>query len=211
MDTRPAMTPTDTSDTSDETDAPEHTYSYRPSLLGAQWELTLGREALSFSAGPAGLRSGRVPYARIARLRMAFRPMSMQTTRYMTELWAPGEPPLRIVSTSWRSMVEQQRLDAAYSRFVADLHSRIAAAGNDLVCERGRPPLVYWPGLAVFIGVSLGLALLIVRALQAQAWVPALFVGGFFALFVWQGGAFFSRNRPGTYPVAKPPRELLPG
>jgi hypothetical protein len=152
-----------------------------------------------------------VPYDKIVRMRMAYRPMSMQTTRFMTEIWAPGEPPLRIVSTTWKSMVEQQRLDAAYVRFVIALHERIAAAGGKVVCEKGRPGLIYWPGLVVFIGVSLGLAALIARALQVQAVVPALFIGVFFALFVWHGGTFFGRNRPGSYPVAEPPRELLPG
>ena len=41
--------------------------------------------------------------------------------------------------------------------------------------------------------------------------VPAIFIGLFFGLFVWHGGTFFSRNRPGRYDVAEPPRDLLPG
>jgi hypothetical protein len=135
----------------------------------------------------------------------------MQMTRFMTEIWAPGDPPLRIVSTTWKSMVEQKRLDKDYTRFVTELHARVAAAGGTVLCERGRPPLVYWPGLLVFVGVSLALAMLTVRALQARALAPMIFVAAFFALFVWNGGTFFSRNRPGTYRVSEPPRDLLPG
>ena len=183
-------------------------FSYRPSLLGAEWNLTLAPDGIGWSAGA---RSGFTRYAAISRMRMAYRPMSMQMTRFMTEIWAPGDPPLRIVSTTWKSMVEQQRLDKAYTRFVTELHARVAAANGALVCERGRPPLVYWPGVLVFAGVALGLALLIVRALEARAVAPLLFVAAFFAMFVWHGGTFFSRNRPGTYPVTEPPRDLLPG
>jgi len=183
-------------------------YSYRPSLLGAEWNLTLAPDGLVWSAGA---RSGVMRYETISRMRMAYRPVSMQTTRFMTEIWAPGEPPLRVVSTTWKSMVEQKRLDAAYTAFVTALHARVAVANGKLICERGRPPLIYWPGLLVFIGVSLALALLIVRALQARASVPAAFVGIFFALFVWHGGTFFSRNRPGAYRVTEPPGDLLPG
>lgn len=189
-------------------DDPGLSYSYRPSLLGAQWTLALTPDGLAFSAGP---RQGKVRYGDIARLRMAYRPTSMQTSRFVTEIRAAGVPPLRAVSTTWKSMVEQQRLDADYTRFVTALHARVAASGAPVACERGRPALIYWPGLAVFISVSLGLAALIVRTLQASAILPALLVGVFFALFVWQGGTFFSRNRPGRYPVAEPPRDLLPG
>jgi hypothetical protein len=196
-----AMTTTDAAE-------PGLSYSYRPSLLGAGWTFTLTPDGLAWSAG---IRSGVTRYDRIGRMRMAYRPMSMQTTRYMTEIWAPEEPPLRIVSTTWKSMVEQQRLDAEYVRFVTALHARVAAASTPVMCERGRPALIYWPGLVVFVGVSLGLAALIVRALQAHATVPAVFIGLFFALFVWHGGTFFSRNRPGRYDVAAPPRDLLPG
>jgi len=183
-------------------------YSYRPSLLGAGWTFTLTPDGLAWSAG---IRSGLTRYDRIQRMRMAYRPMSMQTTRYMTEIWAAGEPPLRIVSTTWKSMLEQQRLDAEYARFVTALHARVAAAAAPVMCERGRPALIYWPGLVVFVGVSLAIAALIVRALQAHAMVPAIFIGLFFGLFVWHGGTFFSRNRPGRYDVAEPPRDLLPG
>src|SRR5690348_9250462 len=150
------MTPADTVDDT------TLSYSYRPSLLGAEWNLTLAPEGIGFSAGA---RTGFMRYGAISRLRMAYRPTSMQAARFMTEIWAPGSPPLRVVSTTWKSMVEQQRLDAAYTRFVDALHAHIAAANGKPVCERGRPQLIYWPGIVVFAGVSLGLALLIVRAL----------------------------------------------
>jgi hypothetical protein len=46
--------------------------------------------------------------------------------------------------------------------------------------------------------------------LQIGAWGGAAFVGGFFALFLWEIGGFLRRNRPRVYrPNALPP-ELLP-
>ena len=60
------------------------------------------------------------------------------------------------------------------------------------------------------IGVSLGLALLVVRALQANAKGGAVFIGGFLALFLWRGGNFFRRNRPGRYSPEALPADLLP-
>ena len=182
-------------------------YTYRPSLLGAGCEFALGAQGLEWTVGA---KSGRVPYRSVRALRMSYRPMSMQSHRFVTEVWADGAPRLRIVSTSWKSLVEQERLDAAYSSFVAALHRRVAAAGGAVVCRQGRAPLIYWPGLAAFVLIALGLALLVIRALQAHATGAAALIALFLALFVWQGAHFFRRNRPGDYPPDRPPPELLP-
>ena len=182
-------------------------YAYRPSLLGAAWEFRLAGDGIDWAAGRKG---GHIPFRAVRRLRMSYRPASMQSHRFMTELWADGAPKLEILSSSWKSMVEQERLDGRYTAFVAELHRRIALAAAPARFEKGSNPLLYWPSLIVFIGVSLGLALLVVRALQVDAKGGAVFIGGFLALFLWQGGNFFRRNRPGRYSPEALPADLLP-
>jgi hypothetical protein len=182
-------------------------YSYRPSLLGAGWAFKLTPNGIAWSAAA---RSGLMAFDKVRRLRMSYVPMSMQSHRFVTELWAADGTKLRIVSTSWKSMVEQVRQDAAYATFVGELHRRLAAAGVPVRCEKGRAPWLYWPGVAIFVAVALGLALLIVRALQADAIAGALFIAAFLALFLWQAGSFFRRNRPGLYALTTPPRDLMP-
>ena len=182
-------------------------YSYRPSLLGAGWHFSLTPAGIDWSAGA---RSGFVRYGDVRGLRLSYRPTSMQSHRFVTEVWAREGPALRIVSTTWKSMAEQPRQDKVYTRFVSELHARIAAAGAAVDCERGRPPLIYWPGVVVFVGVTLAMAVLIVRALQAGVIAGAVFVALFFALFVRQGWMFFGRNRPGRYSLNAPPADLLP-
>jgi hypothetical protein len=182
-------------------------YAYRPSLLGAAWEFRLAGDGIDWAAGRKG---GHIPFRAVRRLRMSYRPASMQSHRFMTELWADGAPKLEILSSSWKSLVEQERLDGRYTAFVAELHRRIALAAAPARFERGSNPLLYWPGLIAYIGVSLGLALLVVRALQASAKGGAVFIGGFLALFLWQGGNFFRRNRPGRYSPEALPGDLLP-
>jgi hypothetical protein len=183
-------------------------YDYRLSLLGGGWRSSLTPAGIEWSAGA---REGFVPYGEVRGLRLSYRPTSMQGHRFVTEIWSRNAPALRVVSTTWKSMVEQPRQDAAYTRFVGELHARLAAARVPVDCERGRPPLIYWPGLVVFVGVTIAMAALIVRALEAHVIAGAVFVAIFFALFVRQGWLFFSRNRPGRYPLAAPPRDLLPG
>ncbi len=190
-----------------DTTASDLAYGYRPSLLGAPYEFRLAPDALEWQVGR---RSGRVPYGSIRRVRLSFRPVPLQSYRFLTEIWSDGAPKLQLASTSARSMMEIERQDAKYSGFVTELHRRIAAARGEAVFESGKSPIAYWIGFILFAAISLGLAALAVRGLQAQSLAGAAFVAGFLALFLWQLGGFFRRNRPRRYAADALPADLLP-
>lgn len=189
----------------------ELVYSYRPSLLGAAWSFRLTAGGMAWNAGR---RSGLMPYRAIRQIRLSYKPVSMQSQRFLTEIWADGAPKLEIVSSSWKSMMEQERQDKTYAAFVVELHRRVAQVAGQgqppVAYVQGSLPLLYWPGLAVFGGVSLGLAWLTVRALESNASAGAAFIGAFMLLFLWQGGNFFRRNKPGTYGPEQLPAALMP-
>ena len=84
------------------------TYAYRPSVMGAVREFRLSDDGIDWAAG---VKSGHIPYRNIFLVRMSYRPTTMQSHRFVTELWAEGAPKLQIVSSSWKSMAEQERLD----------------------------------------------------------------------------------------------------
>jgi hypothetical protein len=194
-----------------EADSPEQrdpAYSHKPSLMGAAWEFRLRSDALDWGVG---FREGRIPYRNIRRVRLSFRPVTMQMRRFVTEIWSTDGPKLTIASTSWRSLLEQEAKDDAYGAFIRELHRRLAAAGGAATFERGSPAMLYWPGLVIFAGAGLGLAALTARALQEQALAAAALIGGFFALFLWQSGNYFRRNRPGRYRPDALPDDLVPG
>ena len=188
-------------------DSAEFSYAYKSSLVGAPLEFQLAPDALEWRKG--GI-AGRTPYGSVRRIRLSFRPMTMQNYRFVTEVWPESGPKLQIASTSWKSLVEHQGLDAEYRAFVSELSRRVGAAGGNTAFDTGSPAFLYWPGVLVFTGASFALTALAVRALQEQAWGGAAFIAAFFALFLYQAGNFFRRNRPGTYsPDAVPPL-LLP-
>lgn len=182
-------------------------YAFKPAVLGAANEFRLGAGGLSWRVGG---RSGHIPYADIRRIRLAFRPITMQNYRFVAEIWSACAPKLLIASTSWRSMVEQERLDAAYVPFMSELHRRLASQRVPAAFEAGTVPFVYWSGLVLFVIVSLALAVLTVRSLQAGAVTGAAFVGVFLAAFLWQAGNFFRRNRPATYTPDAIPSAVMP-
>ena len=186
---------------------PQWAYAYRPSLLGAGCAYRLTPVGIAWDVGA---KSGVVPYRDIRYIRMAYRPAAMQQHRFVTEVRAASGPRLTIASTSWKSLVEQERLDLNYTTFVTELHRRVARDGTGAVCETGGNAVKYWIGVVVFCGVALGLAGLTVRVMQLADWGGAAIVGFFLAVFLWQSGNYFRRNRPRRYDPAVPPAELLP-
>jgi hypothetical protein len=183
-------------------------YVYKPSLMGAPFEFRLTPGALEWGKGRIG---DRVPYDQIRRVRLSFRPVSMQSQRFLAEIWPASGPKLQLASTSIRGLVEQERQDAAYRVFVGELHRRLVQSGVRAVFERGTPAVLYWPGLIVFFSAALALAVLTAQALFAGTWTGALIVGAFLVLLLWHMGPFFARNRPGTYRPDALPEEVLPG
>lgn len=186
----------------------EPAYAFKPSLLGSAATFMLGPDGIEWTRGG---NAGTVPYRNVCHVRMSYKPASLQSHRFVTEVWAQGAPKLQIESTSWKGMAEIQRLDAAYGAFIAELHGRLARDGATVRYEQGINAFAYWPGLAIFFGTGLLLVGLLFRSLQAQTLGTTAFVVALFVLFFWQGGNFFRRNRPGQYRPDALPASLMPG
>jgi hypothetical protein len=182
-------------------------YAYKPSLMGAPWGFRLGSDALEWQVGS---HQGRTPYRRIIRVRLSYRPATMQSRRFLTEVWSAEGPRLSIVSSSWRSVIELAAQDQAYGAFVRELHRRLAAADTKASFDAGSPAILYWPGLAIVGSATVAVGAMSLHALWLKNWPAAAIVGGFFGLFAWQGGAFFWRNRPRRYRPDAVPSDLVP-
>src|SRR3954466_6295782 len=107
----------------DATTGDDFAYSYKSSVITAPFEFRLTPDAVHWGKGGV---TGRIVYSRIRRVRLSFRPLTMQNYRFVAEVWSDG-PKLTIASTSWKSMVEHERLDAGYRAFVTQLCRRIGA------------------------------------------------------------------------------------
>jgi hypothetical protein len=191
----------------DRAEADAHVYAFKPSLVRAPIEFRLTPAALEYTAGA---QSGRIALRDVRRIRLSFRPTSVQSTRFLAEVWPAQGGKLQIASTSRRTMMDATRHDEAYAAFVRDLASRVAAANPEVELETGTLPLVYWSGLAVFVVLALAIAILAVRALQTEQWAGAAVVGGFWLVFLWQIGNFFRRNRPRRFAGGDIPADVLP-
>ena len=185
--------------------AQDPTYAYRPSLVGAPWIFRLGKDALHWESGR---RSGRVEYSQIKRVRLLYRPGSMQPHRFITEVRSKGTPKLTIASTSWKTMTEVERLDLPYRNFVIALHRRLVGHPIELIA--GLKPLVFLLAVVLFVVTALGMGAVAIRAIQEGAGVVALLICAFVAFFVWQTANYVWRNRPVHYVAPDVPESLLP-
>ena len=195
-----------TSDTVDEPPG-DPTYAFKASLIGSPCQFTLKPDALEWQVGR---RSGRIRYDVVRAVRLSYRPVTMQSHRFITEIWATGNPKIQIVSVSWRSIMEQQRLDASYAAFIAELHRRLAATSSSAQFSTGLPFATYWVGVVIFSAVLIATGGLLVRAVSFGQWAPIVVVAIFFLVFAYQLGTYFYRNRPGRYRPDAVPADVLP-
>lgn len=195
------------SEIADDSVAADPSYSFKPSLMGAICQFTLKPDALEWQIGR---RRGRTRYDRFRAVRLSYRPVTMQAHRFVTEIWSPDHPKIQICSASWRSLVEQERLDKGYAEFVTTLHRRLAAAGSGTLFLTGLPVLTYWVGAIVFGVVMVMTGIMVVRALQFSQWSVSAILGIFFLVFAIQIGNYFRRNRPGRYRPDAIPAAVLP-
>jgi len=182
-------------------------YTFNPSLMGSPYAFRLAHDALYWQIGR---HEGRIPYRAIRRIRLGFRPVSMQSHRFIAEIWSDDTPKLSISSVSRRGLLELERQDAAYTAFVGTLHQRLVAAGAAPILQAGSSPWLYWPGLVLLAALALSLPVMVFRAAQSGAGIGAAIVAVVLVVFLWQLALFFWRNRPGTYRADALPTTVLP-
>ena len=182
-------------------------YAYKPNLAGASWVFCLTSKGIEWEYGR---RSGVVRYGQVTRVRMSFRPATLQGYRFLTEIWSPDNPKLQISSASFRGMMELSRQDKEYNPFITELHRRLAAAGSTARFETGMHAWLYWIGAAVMTAIGVTLLVFLARVLMTGDLKGAAVVVGIMALFVWQVGTLFVRNRPRTYRPDEPPPVVMP-
>jgi hypothetical protein len=198
----PRQTPTDP-----ESNAGPMHYAYKASLIGSPRRFELTEKGLSWRL--AG-RSGLWPYARIASVRLSYRPVSMQSRRFRADLETVDGLRLRIFSTSWQTASLMAPQDHGYRAFIIELHRRMCAAGSPAMLSGGLRPRLYAVAAGLLMAVAVLIAALLLRALLTGAWAGGLFLAGFAALFAYQVGGFVRRNRPRRYRFDDLPAALLP-
>lgn len=187
--------------------APGTRYAYKASLIGSAHEFELTDAGLSFRVGS---RSGVWPYGDIAKIRLSYKPVSMQARRFRADIEKAGGGRLAILSTTWQTASLMAPQDHGYRAFMIELHRRMQQAGSNAALIGGIGPTTYAAALVMLTLLAIAMTGLLVRALVTFEFTAALFLVGFAVLFTWQIGGFVKRNRPRRYSFDALPDALLP-
>jgi hypothetical protein len=182
-------------------------YAYKASLIGSAHRFELLDDAMSWESGR---KSGTWRYADIVAVRMSYRPVSMQSRRFRTDIETRSGETVAVLSTTWQTVTLMVPQDRDYRAFISELHRRLAAQGHRVVLVGGVKRIVYLIGMVLVTLVAVAIAGLLARAIATGAYAGALFIAGFAAIFGWQIGGFLRRNKPRLYTFDALPRDLLP-
>jgi hypothetical protein len=187
--------------------APATRYAYKASLIGAAHQFELTEQGLLWRV--AG-RSGTWPYRDIAKVRLSYRPVSMQAHRFRADIGNAQGGRIAILSTSWQSAALMAPQDRDYCDFIRELHARMAEAGSRALLTGGLSPRLFAAAIACVTLLAIAMSGLLLRSIRTGEWAGTLFLLGFAALFAWQVGGFVTRNRPLAYSFDRLPTALLP-
>jgi hypothetical protein len=186
---------------------PVAVYRYRPRLMGGEFELALAPDALEWTSG---MRSGRLAYGDIKRVRVAFQPSNLMTKRCVCEIWPRNGGRLTVSSSSARSLLDSTDHGPEFRAFVTELVGKIGAAGGAVKLEAGMAAWRWWPMMLITVLVLGGAFVLGLRALFTGETVFGVAVLGFGGLLAWQMGNLIGRNRPRIFSPDRIPSAVLP-
>lgn len=182
-------------------------FAYRPRPFAAETALELGPRALI--ANRAG-KDVTIPYRDIATIRLFYAPRGINFTGFRAKIYARSGATVAFEDRSYKSLVEQERLEGPYRAFVEALCARAAAESPNLLLHAGKVGSML--ALTALAGAVTLLLLTYFgwQALAARQWGitagVAVFVG-YFAAWTWQ---FVVRNRPRTFSAGAIPEDILP-
>jgi len=186
---------------------PLATYAHRAKPYAGEAEFTLHPTHLHVDQGR---RSGDFPLAEIVLIRLLYKPRNTTNEGYLARFYRRDRRTASLTNLSWKSLVEMERRDAEYRRFVEAAIGAVARANPGVVLRAGMPVWVFWT--TAFAGASAVAALLLVaaQALLHAGWPSALFAGALGVYCGWFALRYLGRNRPRDFAAGAIPQDVLP-
>jgi hypothetical protein len=153
-----------------------------------------------------------LPYADIASVTLAYTPRNTTHEAYRAVVRGPKRMRATLSNLSWKSLVEFDRQDAEYVRFVRALVERAAAANPQVALIAGMPRWRYIAFIVAGVAAVGAMASVMVAALASpsRSWPLALLAAALTAYFLWWSARYLHRNRPRRFTLDRLPEGVLP-
>lgn len=182
-------------------------YAHRPKPFSSELELTLLQDTLRAEQGRSNQN---VPLKAIRRIDLAFTPKNAAQRAFTCTLGISDGRTVKFHNISWKSLVEVQRLDAGYSRFVRALVREVADANPDVALHAGVSPWRYTLMIVTGCAIVLGVVGAAIYAMARQGTLVGLVSLGLGAYLAYWLRDYLARNRPRVFTPAAIPPEILP-
>lgn len=193
------------------TDDPQDTlppsYAHRPRPFAGEVTFRLKPEGLVVDSGR---RVERIPFGKIASVRLWYRPTNITSQGYRAKIFATDGRTVTLSNLSWKTYFEVERQDAAYRAFLVDLAERASAENPGFLVRSGQPTPLWLSAMALGLATLGMFATAIVWALLRQAWAFAGLAALFCLPFAWQAWNMAVRNRPAVTSAGHIPEAVLP-
>ena len=188
-------------------DRPLATYSHRAKPYAQEAEFRLFDDHMHVDQGR---RSGDFPYRDIVLIRLTYRPRNTTNEGYMAKLYRRDKRTVSLTNLSWKSLVDMERQDGPYRRFVERLIGEVHAANPNVLLQAGMPGWLHMITSAAGLIAIIALCIVTGQAVLNGAWPVALLTGALAAYFAWWTVRFLGRNRPRGFTVDRIPADVLP-
>lgn len=186
---------------------PDLLYAHRAKPFTSPLELRLTSRALEAERGRSNQS---YPLGQIERIRLFYSPRNSARDIFVCEVRATDGHSVQFDNLSWLSLVQTERLDQGFRRFVLELIRRAAARNPALKLECGVATLRFRLMQAAGYGLLAALAGSAVFAATRGSTLVALASLGLAVYFGFWLRTFLVRNRPATFTAETVPDRVLP-
>lgn len=186
---------------------PRAVYQHRAKPYAQEAGFRLFADRLSVDQGR---RSGDFPLADIVMLRLAYKPRNTTNEGYFAKLYRRDRRTASLTNLTWKSLVDLDRQDADYRRFVEALVAAVAAANPSVALRAGLPGWLHKLTLAAGLAALVGLVVVTGRAVANGSLAIALLTAALTLYCGWWSWRYLGANRPRSFQPDAIPADVLP-
>lgn len=183
------------------------TYAHTPKPFGREVTFALKGRELIVSDERTTLTA---PVREIVQMRLTYEPKNSMAKGFRMKLWFSNNRTAVMTNLAWRSLIQVERQDEAYRRFVTALVAEIGRANPACRFLAGHPRPAWIVTSLASLATLGGIGWLAYRSLQIGAGGMALITLLFAAWFAFTIGEMIRRNRPQSFTPDRIPPDVLP-